>query len=70
MQLIGRLRDHGAQIREAAFNVTAGLTDPDSRKQRIREAITANGLEQVIASTRNGPKTYAECFRLTYGEAL
>lgn len=69
-ELVARLLAHGANIRSAAMSVTEGDTTAELRKQRFRAAIKEYGLEAVIASTKNGVKTYADVFRLVYGEAL
>lgn len=62
--LAKRLGEHGA-------GVFTGLTDPDIRRERIREAITANLLELVIiGATDRKPETYEQAFERVYGEPL
>lgn len=52
-------------------HVFAGVTDPDLRKQRSREAIREGALETAIAGRgKDGrPRTFAEIFTDVYGEA-
>lgn len=62
--LARRLREHGAAVFE-------GVTDRDTRRERVRAAILENGLASVVVGRREGkPCTYAEAFELVYGEPL
>jgi hypothetical protein len=62
--LAQRLRQHGAAVFE-------GVTDRDTRRERVRAAILENGLASVVLGRREGkPCTYAEAFVHVYGEPL
>jgi len=63
--LANRLRQHGAAIFD-------GVTDPEARRERVRAAILAHGLAQVIVGRGQDrkPRTYAEVFEAIYGEPL
>lgn len=62
--LAQRLRRHGAYVFE-------GVTDRDTRRERVRDAILAHGLETVIVGRHEGkPCTYGEAFERLYGEPL
>lgn len=54
-------------------DVFGGVATPEERKQRIRAAIVAHGLEWVIcardATTRSN-LTWGEVFKRKYGEAI
>lgn len=53
-------------------HVFQGVTDRETRKQRIRDAIREGGLEMVIAgrNPEGRPDTFAEVFQRLYGAAL
>lgn len=63
--LAQRLRQHGAAVFE-------GVTDRDTRRERVRAAILAHGLAQVIVGRDRDrkPRTYAQLFEAIYGEPL
>lgn len=64
MWLCQRLKQHGAHIFD-------GTTDRDTRKQRVREAISQVGALVVVGRGKDQrPVTYAECFATVYGEPL
>ncbi len=52
--------------------IFAGVSDPVTRKERVRQAIRRKALGSVIAARgRNGkPVTYAEAFERLYGEPI
>lgn len=60
-----RLADHGVRIFE-------GLTDPATRKERIRAAILEARLDcTIIGRAPSGkPETYSQSFGRFYGEPL
>lgn len=63
---VKRLTDHRREIH-------AGVTDPATRKQRIREAILAGGLDCTIIGRNPAtkkPETYSQCYERIYGEPL
>jgi hypothetical protein len=61
---VSRLRDHGIAVFE-------GVTDSATRRERIREAILANGLSCLIIGRRNGKsESYQQCFERLFGERL
>lgn len=56
---------------ELGYEIVFGGLDPSQRKQRIREHITTNGLESVIANSEGKkPLTFAQAFERLYGERL
>lgn len=62
--LIGRLRDHIAQI----FN---GITDLDVRRERVRRCILNAELSDIVLGKHAGNlDTYATAFERLYGEPL
>jgi hypothetical protein len=63
--LVKRLAEHRRQI-------SAGVTDPALRRERIRTAIIEAGLECVIVGRAPGgrPETYAQAFERYYREPL
>jgi hypothetical protein len=62
--LARRLREHGAAVFE-------GVTDRDTRRERMRAAILEHGLAQVVVGRREGkPCTYGEAFEILYEEKL
>ncbi|MFO7278737.1 MAG: hypothetical protein DIU56_017055 [Pseudomonadota bacterium] len=63
--LARRLRQHGARI-------TDGVTDRDTRRERMRAAILEHGLETVVLGRGQSgkPMTYAQAFEALYGEPL
>lgn len=62
--LATRLGNHGVEV-------FIGLTDFDTRRERIRSAITANQLELVIVgANERKPETYAQAFERVYREPL
>jgi hypothetical protein len=62
--LVGRIRDHISQI-------FTGDTDATVRKERIRRAIIAGGLQIVILGRHAGKaENYAQAFERLYGEPL
>lgn len=63
MWLARRLGDFGA--------VFSGVTDPATRKARMREAITSRGLADAICGKRGGNvETFRAVFQRIYSEAL
>lgn len=64
--LARRLGKHGVLI------VFEGDTDPETRKQRMRQAIVDRGLECVVVGRGPGGKTntYAQAFERLYGVKL
>lgn len=63
--LAQRFRDH------AHVEVFDGVTDPQVRMQRCREAIKQHGLEVVIVGSKKGkPVNWRQAFESLYGEAL
>ena len=68
--LAKRLAQHSALTDPEG--IFAGVSDPATRKERIRAAIHAKALGSVIAARgRDGkPVTYAEAFERLYGEPL
>lgn len=63
MWLARRLGDFGA--------VFSGVTDTETRKARMREAIRSRGLAEAICGKRDGKvETFSETYRRIYGEAL
>lgn len=59
-----RLGQHGA-------GVFTGLTDPAIRRERVRAAITDNGLQCVIVGANDRkPENYSQAFERIYGEPL
>lgn len=63
--LLGRLQQHLAQI-------FTGETDADVRRERVRRAIIAGELEQIILGKRADGKVenYADAFERLYHEPL
>jgi hypothetical protein len=63
--LAKRLRIHGVKVDD-------GLTTLEQRREAFRDAITARGIELVIAwKTKNGkPMTYGQAFQRIYGRPL
>lgn len=60
-----RLGRHGPLL------VLSGITDRQTRRDRLREAITKRGLEAVICdAVANKCLTYAAAFERVYGEKL
>jgi hypothetical protein len=61
------------RLTEHRRTITAGITDRDERRERIRFAILEGGLEMTIIGrhpTTKKPETYAQAFERYYGEAL
>lgn len=62
--LIKRLGEHGVKI-------TDGVTTPEIRKARARQAIVDAKLDQaIVGKIENKPMTYAQVFEHMYGEPL
>lgn len=52
-------------------DVFDGVTDPQVRKQRLREAIKRCGLERIVIGAKDGkPVNWQAAFESLYGEAL
>ncbi len=68
--LAKRLAQHSALTDPEG--IFASVSDPATRKERIRAAIHAKGISGVISARgRSGkPVTYAEAFERLYGESL
>lgn len=63
--LAQRLRDHRGP------DVFDGVSDPNTRKTRFREAIKACGLESVVIGAKKGiPVNWRQAFESLYGELL
>ena len=62
---VRRLKEHGRQV-------FAGVTDPATRRERIRKAILDAKLDQTIIGRSPGGKaeTYAAAFARYYGTPL
>jgi hypothetical protein len=62
---VKRLKDHGQ-------TVFTGTTDPDTRRERIRQAILAGNLDCTILGTNAAgkPETYAQAFERFYNVKL
>lgn len=64
MWLANRIRAHGIFIFE-------GVTTPEIRKQRMRDAINKIGSEVVVGRGKDRkPVSYARAFEHLYGESL
>lgn len=62
--LATRLGNHGAEV-------FIGLTDCDTRRERIRTAILEHGFECVlIGANERKPETYAQAFERVYAVPL
>jgi hypothetical protein len=63
--ILKRLQMHLAQVFD-------GRTDPDVRRERVRLAIIAGGLESIVIGHRagGGSETYTQAFERLYGEPL
>lgn len=62
--LAKRLREHGARIFD-------GVTTPEVRKQRVREAIALVGSSVVVGRGKDRkPVTYQQAFEKLYDEPL
>lgn len=60
-----------ARVKAHITGIFDGETSPQIRRDRMRRVLRDNGLDCVIAGTKEGkPETYAEIFRRLYGEAL
>jgi predicted kinase len=63
--LASRIRHHGGAV------VLDGAPDAEQRRERIREAILANGLSSVLVGRKNGrAETYSACFARLYQQKL
>lgn len=63
--IVRRLKDHGREV-------FTGVSDPATRRERIRAAILEGGLEYAILGRNlaGKPETYAAAFERLYGEPL
>lgn len=66
--LARRCDDFNAGVYAEVFS---GVTDPATRKARMREAITSRGLADAICGKRGGNvETFRAVFQRIYSEAL
>lgn len=69
--LARRCDDFNARSSGVYAAVFSGVTDTETRKARMREAITERGLAEAICGKRDGKvETFRAVFERIYGEAL
>jgi hypothetical protein len=69
--LARRCDDFGRRVNGVYAAVFSGVTDTETRKARMREAIRSRGLAEAICGKRDGKvETFSETYRRIYGEAL
>lgn len=69
--LARRCDDFGRRVNGVYAAVFSGVTDTETRKARMREAITERGLAEAICGKRDGKvETFRAVFERIYGEAL
>ena len=69
--LARRCDDFARRVNGVYAAVFSGVTDTETRKARMREAIRSRGLAEAICGKRDGRiETFGETYRRIYGEAL
>jgi len=69
--LARRCDDFGRRVNGVYAAVFSGVTDTETRKARMREAIRSRGLAEAICGKRGGNvETFRAVFQRIYSEAL